>query len=93
MNTVKSDYSKIIAQYVEKNISTETFKDTFAETYLNESRDYDDEIFHILDRLFAEIDLCTDDTDLLNNFDFYVTEEQLRESAEKALLELKKVKT
>lgn len=88
MNIV-DDYYKIIENFLEEKTSVLSFKEVFLKTYLNEQREFDDNIFEILDNLFAEVDLYTSDLYLLENFDLYVTENQLRQTANKTLHNLR----
>ena len=89
MSDIKEEYYKIIESYVEGRITADDFENIYSNKYLNDDRDFDDNLFDILDRVFAETDLYTKDSYLLEKFDFYLNEDQLFEGATKALQKLR----
>lgn len=92
MKNLIDEYYELIDSYVSKKISADVFKEAYTQKYLNDDSSFGDDLFDILDRVFAEADLYTRDNYLLENFDFYLSENQLFEGAKKALDQLRLLK-
>ena len=83
------DYAGLIKKFLNREISAQEFETTFFEKYLKEEAEINDDLFEILDWLFAEVESFTD-TPLApdQNPEHFIDERRLRESAEKSLIEL-----
>lgn len=53
MNDIKQDYIQLIEQYISKNLSADNFVERYLGLFLNEKRDYGDNLHFILDELFC----------------------------------------
>lgn len=83
----------LVRQYVGNEITLEKFRSSYFELYLNSADLPDDASFDVLDSLYAVLDLYTDDPTLLrNNPELYLTEDRVREEAERALKGLSQFK-
>jgi hypothetical protein len=84
-------YDELIERFLNHEMTAEEFQAAYDDKYLNNSHSMNEELFKILDWLFAVNDSFTRDPELLKN-DSYVNEEQLRESAAKTLHEIRALK-
>ena len=83
-------YDLLIKKFLDKEISAEDFEGAYLDKYLGDEDPLDEDLFLILDWLFAEVDAFSHDKDVFP--DDYVDENQLRESAAKTLQELYAIK-
>ena len=79
-------YDELIKSFLDREISVEEFEESYFEKIREDKNPMSDELFHILDWLFAEIDYFSNDPETFP--DDYITEDQLRESAYNSLQEL-----
>lgn len=86
-------YDLLIEDFLNKKISAKEFRTSYFDKFKNEKNFLDDNFFDTLDWLFAEADGYTTNQELLaKKPDFYIDEEQLRESAAKTLQEIRALK-
>jgi hypothetical protein len=86
MNQHIHGYEILIGNFVDKKISAEEFEEAYLDKYLNDQNSMSEELFQILDWLFAEVDYFSNDPETFPND--YVTAEQLHETAYNSLQEL-----
>ncbi|PZQ48468.1 MAG: hypothetical protein DI551_01575 [Micavibrio aeruginosavorus] len=83
-------YDLLIEKFLRKEISAPEFEDAYLDKYLGDKDPIDENLFLILDWLFAEVDGFSNNKEVFP--DDYVDENQLRESAAKTLEELRALK-
>lgn len=76
-------FDVLIEQFVKNEISAEQFEDLYLKKYLTDKDPISEELFQILDWLFAEVDYFSNDPEHFP--DHHRTADQLRESARKTL--------
>ena len=81
MNDVVEGYVNLIDRFLDGVVSRQAFQTTFFSKFKREEW-LPDIVFSALDDLFAHLDMCTDDAELISSRpDLYVDEHQLREKA------------
>lgn len=86
MIDIKKDYTDIIEKYLDGLSSPQEFPDDYLSLYLQEKRDYSDELFYILDELFVFAHGYTEDEKLLKDDPaFNFNNDQLHDAAKNAL--------
>jgi hypothetical protein len=83
-------YDFLIEKFVKREISGGDFESLYLKKYLKDESPLDEELFKILDWLFAEVDGFSHDPTVFP--DDYVSEDRLRESAEATLKKLRSLK-
>ncbi len=90
MNKTKEEYIALIQQFLNGSMTWQSFREAYDEKYLNDTRQHGEKLFNILDALFAEEDMTTDNPELLR-IGGYLTPEQLQEYARQALEKLREL--
>lgn len=85
--TYLKKYIDLIERFLSHKIPVHEFERLYLETFKYENHSMDENIFELLDWLFAEVDAYTDES--TQDQADYINEEQLRESARKVLSEIK----
>lgn len=92
MNNYYQSYVDLIEEYVSGGRSWQSFREDFENKYLSDNTMHSEDIFQILDWLWAEAAQCTSDPELLSKHpDMYVDQAQLYTSAKESLVKLKNV--
>ena len=78
------DYEHLIGQFVNREISAEEFEATFLNRFKNEQRQFSEEAFKALDKLFGDVDMFCADDDLRDDDD--LDEAELRQACERTLV-------
>ena len=89
MTQERYGYDELIKSFLDRDISVEEFEESYFEKIREDKNPMSDELFHILDWLFAEIDYFSNDPETFP--DDYITEDQLRDSAAQTLQKLKEL--
>jgi hypothetical protein len=85
MNNPSADYTQLLDQFLNHNISVEQFQTVYLNRFKNETRWLGGELFELLEELFGDIDAFSTDPQLLAaKPDFYLNEQQLRERVQQA---------
>jgi len=79
-------YAVLIERFVSGEISASEFEVSYLDAFKNEDFGFDQDVYEILNFLFSDVDAYCSDPDLRDNDD--LDEEQLLNSAKKALIEL-----
>lgn len=80
----------LIKSFTENKISVEQFEKDYMDQYISNEEILPEEIYQIVDWLFSEVESYTNlPLEPTDNPDNYINEDQLRQSAAKALRELK----
>lgn len=79
-------YDLLINKFLDKEISAQDFEKAYLDKYLDDKEPIDEDLFLILDWLFAEVDGFSHDKNVFP--EDHVNEDQLRESAAKTLKDL-----
>lgn len=94
MTNLKEEYIDIIKQYLDGFLSIDEYVRLYQEKHLSETREYDPEVFELLDWLFVELEGYTENQQLLNDDpDFYKNKIQVYDSSKKALQKLQDQKS
>lgn len=84
------DYWQLINTYLNREIDVAEFEKSFLERFKNEQRQFSDEVFTTLDRLFSDLDMFCAEDELRDEDE--LDEGQLRKACERALMSLDEVK-
>ncbi len=80
-------YIMLLKNFVYRKISADEFERRFLELFKGETALMPEREFHILDKLFGDVDAYCSDPDLIDP-QFDIDENELRSSAQEALAEL-----
>lgn len=88
------DYGGLIRRFIDGEVSAEDFQKRYLDLFKRESRVLNEQLFQLLDRLFADIDAYCGDPKLREELrkvhpTFHLDEEELRQRAVKAFEELR----
>lgn len=83
-------YINLITSYMNKNIDYNIFQREFFKKFKSEDI-VENNLYEILEKLFSDIDVCTSDENLLKEGGYYITESELRNCSNIALLKLNKL--
>ncbi|WP_199317602.1 colicin immunity domain-containing protein [Richelia sinica] len=84
-------YINLIKDFVSRTISANEFEKKFIQMFKVENNFSSKKQFNILDKLFADVDAYCSDSDLIEDPEFDITEEELRLSAKEALNQLEEL--
>ena len=90
MTGFKDEYVLMMQRFLDGDMPTTDFENSYLAKFKNETRDLGEEAFEVLDELFGDIDAYTPDANLIaENPNFYVSESQLRERVAMVINKLK----
>jgi superfamily II DNA or RNA helicase len=90
--TFEHEYETLIECFLNHEITVHEFEETYLQKFKDETRDWNDDIFDLLDYLFAKIDAFTNlPITHAANADDYTNEEQLRKIAREVLKEIREL--
>ena len=79
MRKITDEYRSLLLLFIERKLDYDTFSRQFFTKFQSEDRRMSKRQFLILDKLFADIEVCTDDIVLLKSRPLsYISEEELR---------------
>lgn len=81
-----TNYMDLVKRFLTREIDVGTFEHTYLTMFKNQEGFLPENVFHILDGLFADVDAFCSDAELRGEED--LTEEQLREKCASALKKL-----
>jgi hypothetical protein len=84
MSSVYQDYGLLLKQFLQGEMSAEEFQIAYLHQFKNESRQFDEALFEVLDTLFGDVDAFCADPDKRAELDaqipgFYLDESELRQ--------------
>jgi hypothetical protein len=90
MNTVFERYSNLIESFLNRELSSQAFSDSFITLFKNETGPMEESIFLLLDELFGDADAFTSDAVLLaEDPAFYLNERDLESKVHNILHRMK----
>lgn len=83
------EYAELIQAFLNSKISIQDFEKEYMQTFLNEPRGMEQNVFLILDKFFADVECYDASINPDTEDDFNITEATLRKKAEETLENLK----
>ncbi|QZX80760.1 colicin immunity domain-containing protein [Metapseudomonas otitidis] len=82
MRALCAEYKELIRRYLLGGISSSEFCDVYIHKFKGERRVIDEDLFLLLDELFGDVDMYTEDEDLYVRGGEYLNGKDLRAKAE-----------
>jgi|GEM_PF-6511714 len=92
MSDTYRDYAQLLAQFLDGSLAASQFRNVFQSRFQSELRELDDELARLLDRVFADVEVFSEDAEVIaSRPGMYIDEAELRRCIARAAEELRAI--